>query len=221
MLASLVAAGALPRTTLAADSSLLRSLFGASLVRAEVIVQEGDAVRDLRIDRGRIRSIGMRQLRLLERDGTALTVPVSSSAAITTMGARSTFGELRAGMNVTTVRDSEEPAHYVVQPAQMLPKELESLLFGDLMVRAEVVLRNGVLRDGRVDRGQIVAVRPRVVRIKERDGRIVAFKVATGARLTLDGRKAPWAWLRVGMTVTALRYGDAPATVVEASAAGR
>lgn len=222
MLAALVVAGAAPQRSLAAESSLLRSLFGPTFVRAEVIVQEGDAVRDLRIDRGRIRSIGARQLRLLERDGTLLSMPVSMTAAITTKGARSTFGELRAGMNVTTVRIREEPAHYVVQPALVLPKELAAQLFGELMIRAEVVLRVGTLdRDVRVDHGLIVAVRPRVVRIKEHDGRIVAFKVAAGARITLDGRSAQWGWLRAGMSATILRDGDAPATIVEASAAGR
>lgn len=204
-----------------AGGGLLRTLFGPTMVRAEVIVEEGEGVRDLRVDRGRVRALGNREVRLLERDGTLLTIPVAATASITSRGAQASFETLRLGMHVTTVRAAEEPAHYVVQPAQWWPKSLAQVLFGDRLIRAEVILLDGAVRDMRLDHGQIVAVRRRVIRLHEADGRIVALPVAAGARITLDGRRAPWAWLRPGMTATLVRSGNGAATIVEASAAGR
>jgi hypothetical protein len=206
--------------TRAAQTPLLKTLFGASMVRAEVIVQEGESVRDLRVDRGRIRTLGTNQLRLVERDGTVVAIPIAATTTVSTGGATSTYASLRRGMNVTTVRDDSKPALHVVQPAQALPKAVDALLFGSQMVRAEVVLLQGAERDVRVDHGQIVALRPRVVRLRELDGRVVALPVARNAAITLDGRKAPWAWLRTGMSATVLRDGDGDASIVQASAAG-
>lgn len=221
LLASVLAAAALAPPAGAAPGPLLRALFGPTLVRAELIVQEGTGVRELRVDRGRVRVLADRQLRLLERDGTSVTVPVAADASITMRSARAPFSVLRTGMNVTTVRDRDQPAAYVVQPAQAWPRELARLLFGRLVIRAEVVIKDGSLRDIRVDHGQIVALRQRVIRIREADGRLVSFSVSTSATIRLDGRKAAWAWLRAGMTATVMREGDdGPASLVEASASG-
>ena len=221
LLSVAVAAAAHARPAPAAGGDLLRTLFGAKMVRAEVIVQEGEGVRVLRVDRGRVRALGNRELRLLERDGTLLTIPVAPAASITSHGAQATFEMLKRGMNVTTVRDAERPAQYVVQPAQAWPKTLARMLFGQQLVRAEVILLDGTLRDVRLDHGQIVAVRRRVVRLRESDGRVVALPVAANARITLDGQRAPWSWLRPGMSATVVRDGEGAAWVVEASAAGR
>jgi hypothetical protein len=221
LLAGLLFAAAAPRPTAAAPGSILRSLFGGTLVRAEVIVREGDDVRDLRVDRGRVRTVGAREMSLVERDGTVVSIPIAANTAVTMRGAPTPFESLRRGMQVTTVRDRDQPAQYVVQPAQSWPKDLVRLLFGEQMVRAEVIVLDGSVRDVRVDHGQIVAVRRRVVRLREHDGRLVAVHVAASAAITLDGRKAPWAWLRTGMTATVLRVGDGPASIVQASAGGR
>jgi hypothetical protein len=220
LLAAVAAAAVHAQPGSAAPGSLLQSLFGESMVRAEVIVQEGSGVRDLRVDRGRVRTLSERQVRLLERDGTLVNVPIAANASITTKGAQATFAALRPGMHVTTVREHEQPAQFVVNPAQALPKALTQLLFGPSMIRAEVIIRDGSERDVRVDHGQIVALRARVVRLRESDGRLVSLPVAASATITLDGRKAPWKWLRAGMSATVLRDGDGPASVLEASAAG-
>jgi hypothetical protein len=218
--ATLSLTGAAAQAAHAAQTPLLRTLFGSTLVRAEVIVQEGEGVRDLRVDRGRIRALNPKQLRLAERDGTVVAIPVATTTSVTFGGAGSTYTALRRGMNVTTVRDDGQPALHVAQPAQVLSKAADALLFGSQMIRAEVILHAGAERDVRVDHGQIVALRPRVVRLKELDGRLVALPVARNAAITLDGRKAPWAWLRVGMSATVLRDGDGEASIVQASAAG-
>jgi hypothetical protein len=220
LVAALMIAGAEPQPTGAAQTPLLRSLFGSTLVRAEVIVQEGDGVRDLRVDRGRIRALSPKQLRLTERDGTVVAIPVATTTSVTFAGAVSSYASLRRGMNVTAVRDDGQPALHVVQPAQSLPKTVDALLFASQMIRAEVILHAGAERDVRVDHGQIVALRPRVVRLKELDGRLVALPVARNAAITLDGRKAPWSWLRTGMSATILRDGEGDASIVQASAAG-
>jgi hypothetical protein len=223
LLAGLLLAAAQPRPTAAAvaPGALLRSLFGGTLVRAEVIVREGEGVRDLRVDRGRVRAVGMREVSLVERDGTVVSIPVAVNASVTMRGAPSPFETIKRGMQITTVRDRDQPAQYVVQPAQAWSKDLVRLLFGVQMIRAEVIVLNGTVRDVRIDHGEIVAVRRRVVRLREHDGRLVAVQVATGATITLDGRRAPWAWLRTGMTATVLRVGDGAASIVQASAAGR
>ena len=206
--------------TRAVQAPLLKSLFGGSFVRAEVIVQEGESVRDLRVDRGKIRALAPNQLRLVERDDTVVSIPIATTTSVSSGGMTTTFASLKRGMNVTTVRDDSKPALYVVQPANALPKTVDALLFGSEMIRAEVVVLQGAERDIRIDHGQIVALRPRVVRIREADGRVVAFPIARNAAITLDGRKAPWAWLRTGMSATVLREGDGEASILQASAAG-
>ena len=220
LFAVVVAGGAPARPATTAGGGLLRALFGPAMVRAEVIVQEGTGVRDLRVDRGRVRTLGNRELRLVERDGTIVTIPVAPTASISSSGVQATFETLRRGMNVTTVRDGEQPALFVFQPAQAWPKSVVQMLFGDRVIRAEVILLDGALRDMRLDHGQIVAVRRRLIRLLERDGRIVALPVAAGARITLDGRRVPWVSLRPGMSATVVRSADGAASVVEASAAG-
>jgi hypothetical protein len=220
VLASLVVAGVDAQPTRAEKGSLLRALFGPTMVRAEVLVQEGEGVRDLRVDRGRIRTLGPRQLRLLERDGTIVAIPVAATTSVTSKGVKAPYTTLRRGMNVTTVRAADQPALHVAQPALLLPKALSAVLFGPQMIRAEVILLDGAFRDVRVDHGQIVALKARVVRLREHDGRVVSLSVAENAAVTLDGRKAPWGWLRVGMSATVLRDGEGDASIVQASAAG-
>jgi hypothetical protein len=87
--------------------------FGPKMVRAEVIVRDGGATRDFRLDQGRIRAIGRDSITLLERDGTIVVVPVSSSAEILRNGRRVQFRTLRRGQDVLTVRESGRPAEVV------------------------------------------------------------------------------------------------------------
>ena len=102
----LVAGGlALPR-------SLGAYLFGPKLVRAEVLVQDGGVVHDLRVDRGRVLAVNGSSLTLRERDGTVVTVQVAAGADV--YGYVSSVFAIRRGMRATTVREGGGPATTVV-----------------------------------------------------------------------------------------------------------
>jgi hypothetical protein len=101
----------------APGQALPRSLgayfFGPKMVRAEVIIRDGNATRDFRLDRGRVRAIGRDSITLLERDGTIVVVPVASNAEILHNGRRVQYRALRRGQEVVTVRESGRPADVV------------------------------------------------------------------------------------------------------------
>src|SRR5687767_11280739 len=79
---------------LALPRSLGDFFFGPQLIRAEVLLKEGNGVRLYRIDRGTIRDKSGGSLTLRERDGTVVTIPVSPTAAITVGGRPAGLGQL-------------------------------------------------------------------------------------------------------------------------------
>jgi hypothetical protein len=87
-------------------------LFGAQLMRAEVVLADGS---DYLIDRGRLTTNATADsLTLREADGRVVVVTVSPSAQVT-LGVRSVpLTRLKRGMVVTTVRPGEAPATVVV-----------------------------------------------------------------------------------------------------------
>jgi hypothetical protein len=93
--------------------SLGAYFFGPKLVRAEVIVQEADGLRDYRVDRGVVRSNRGGSLVLRERDGTVVVIPVARDADVTVHGRASRLGAVRIGMTATTVREGSSPAETV------------------------------------------------------------------------------------------------------------
>jgi hypothetical protein len=97
---------------LALPRSLAGYLFGPKLVRAEVLVLDGGAVHDLRVDRGRVLSAGGSALMLRERDGTVVSVQVAPAADV--YGFVSSFSAIRRGMRATTVRDGGAAATTVI-----------------------------------------------------------------------------------------------------------
>jgi hypothetical protein len=202
-------------------SALPGAYFGPSMIRAEVLVQDSVGLRDYRIDRGRIQRVAPRrsEIRVWERDGTVLTIPVAPGARVEVRGQPATLSTLRRGMRVTIVRNGDSPAELVRQ-GWGLPPALRSAFFGAGMVRAEVVLLDGLgLHDYRIDRGRVQAVAPRAgtVRLLERDGTLVVIRVAPSARVTLNGQRATLSGIRRGMNATLVRDGDRPAELVEAT----
>lgn len=102
------------------------------------------------------------------------------------------------------------------QPGYALPRSLAAYFFGPKLVRAEIIVKEGgALRDYRVDRGHIRAIRGRDVALLERDGTLVVVPVAADADVTINGRPVPLGALRKGMTATTVREGDAPASTVQ------
>jgi hypothetical protein len=99
---------------LALPPSLGNYFFGPKLVRAEVVLREGNTIHDYRIDRGVIRvkpKDGVLQLR--ERDGSVVSITVSPTAAVTLGGRPTTLSALRRNMTVTVIRDGDAPAFEV------------------------------------------------------------------------------------------------------------
>ena|SRR5918998_1236566 len=98
---------------LALPRSLGHFFFGPQLIRAEVLLKEGNGVRLYRIDRGTIRDKGNGSLTLREHDGTVVSIAVAPTAAITLGGRRIGFGQLRRGMGATVIWDGTGPAFEV------------------------------------------------------------------------------------------------------------
>jgi hypothetical protein len=98
---------------LALPGSLGNFFFGPKLIRAEVLLKEGNGVRLYRIDRGVIRDRAGSSLTLRERDGTFVTIPVAPTAAITVGGRPADIGMLRRGMTATVIWDGTSPAFEV------------------------------------------------------------------------------------------------------------
>ena len=97
---------------LALPRSLGNYFFGPKLVRAEVVVRDG-GIREFRLDRGRLRKKDGSSLRLLEADGSIVSVPVAPDAVVLLNGESSSLRALRRGMIVVTVREGGAPASEV------------------------------------------------------------------------------------------------------------
>jgi hypothetical protein len=94
----------------ALPGSLGSYFFGPKLVRAEVLVKEGDGLHDYRIDRGALKNRGAGQVTLRERDGSLVTIAVTAGTVVTIGGRPSSLAALRRGMTVTAIRDGDGPA---------------------------------------------------------------------------------------------------------------
>jgi hypothetical protein len=98
---------------LALPQSLGNFFFGPKMIRAEVLLKEGNGVRLYRIDRGVIRDKQNGALTLRERDGTIVTIPIAPTAAITVGNRHADFSLLRRGMTATVIWDGTAPAFEV------------------------------------------------------------------------------------------------------------
>jgi hypothetical protein len=97
----------------AAPWSLADFFFGNRMVRAEVVLMDGTGVHEYRLDRGRIRAVSGASLTVLERDGTAVVVPIAAGADIQLGGRNVPLAALRRGMSVLTAREGAGPATIV------------------------------------------------------------------------------------------------------------
>ncbi len=85
-------------------------LFGPKLVRAEVVLKDGQGLRDYRIDRGVIRATSADSITLRERDNSFVKIAVAADAEITFRGRTVDLLRLRRGMLATVIRDGDAPA---------------------------------------------------------------------------------------------------------------
>ena len=99
-----------------------------------------------------------------------------------------------------------------------LPASVGSYLLGPKLVRAEIVVKGN--HDFRLDRGTLLKrYAAGSVNLLERDGTKTSIKVASSARVTLNGRPANPRQLRAGMQVAVSHDGDLPADTVFAATA--
>lgn len=97
-------------------------------------------------------------------------------------------------------------------------RSLGDLFFGKNMARAEVILvLQGVVHDFRIDRGRVQGVVAGQLVLRELDGTVQQVPVAPDARVDIDGQPAPLTALARGLYATAIRDGNAPASIVQAS----
>jgi hypothetical protein len=102
-----------------------------------------------------------------------------------------------------------------------LPRSTNKYLLGPRMIRSEIALKSGdgTLHDFRLDRGRLLKrwSRGGLLPLAERDGTKATIKVASSARVILNGKFANLRQLRAGMQVAIPRDRDRPADVVYAS----
>lgn len=86
-------------------------------------------------------------------------------------------------------------------------------LFGERMIRAEVVQADGSVFD--IYRGRLVVAALDSVTVREADGHVDVVPLAATTRITLGGAATGVAALRRGMRVTVVRPSNAAATIVQ------
>jgi hypothetical protein len=87
-------------------------MLGNRLVRAEIALKD-TVLHDYRLDRGRIKDVGVFTLLLREPDGSEVTINISPNARVRVNGKSGSFFQLRTGMMATTLRDGDKPADQV------------------------------------------------------------------------------------------------------------
>lgn len=100
---------------LALPGSPVTYLLGPKMVRGEIVVKDGGALHDYRIDQGRVRAVGVgaSTLTLYERDGELVTVAVAPGARITLGGRLVPLAAIKRGMRAITVRNGNAAAETV------------------------------------------------------------------------------------------------------------
>jgi hypothetical protein len=93
-------------------ASTVPQLLGNKLLRGEIFLQD-TAQHDYRLDRGRIKQVGLTNLVLHEGDGTDVTIEVSPTAHVKLNGKNASFLQLRKGMMATTIHDGDKPAEQI------------------------------------------------------------------------------------------------------------
>ena len=102
----------------------------------------------------------------------------------------------------------------LTEPGSALPYGLGEYFFGPRLVRADVLVRDGGMREFRLDRGKVLRRAPASLTIREGDGTVVVVRVAPDAGIVLRGRPATLADIQPGMMVTTVREGTDPASEV-------
>ncbi|MDQ2983949.1 MAG: hypothetical protein M3R70_08525 [Actinomycetota bacterium] len=99
---------------------LINYFLGTKMIRAEILVREGQVSHDFRLDQGRVRSLDRSNMMitLKERDGAVVTIPVAADTLVKVNGKTATFQRLRAGWQALVIRDGEKTTQiHATKPA--------------------------------------------------------------------------------------------------------
>jgi hypothetical protein len=91
-----------------------KSLFGSTLVRAEILDFVGQTVHDYRFDEGRIVGVKATTMTLLERDGTRQVIPISSTTVVSMGSQPVDQSAIVKGLSALTIREGDGPAEQVM-----------------------------------------------------------------------------------------------------------
>jgi hypothetical protein len=94
-----------------------KSLFGGTLVRAEVLNYQAKTLHDYRIDEGRIVAVKPASITLAERDGSRQAIPTAASTLVTVGGQAVDPSVVVKGMTALTVREGDGPAEQIMLSA--------------------------------------------------------------------------------------------------------
>jgi hypothetical protein len=97
-----------------------KSLFGAALVRAEVVTYAARTPHDVRIDEGKIVAVRAGTITLLERDGTRQAIAVATSTTVTQGGQVVDTSAIVRGQTAIAVRDGDGAATQLYLAAGIL-----------------------------------------------------------------------------------------------------
>ena len=208
-------APALPR-------AVINQLFGARMIRAEVLVLAPDgSTQDYRIDRGTVTAVTPAQITLHEANGDVVTIQLASSVQVESGGRPGLLARVRRNVKVTVYRLANAPANLVeVEGRAAVPQTLLSQLSGGSMIRAEVLVLapDGSTQDYRIDRGTVAAATPALITLHEANGDVVPIQLAAATQV--QGRLAVLLRLRRSVGVVVLRPANAPASVVQVESIG-
>ncbi|MFL5943469.1 MAG: hypothetical protein ACJ75L_09420 [Gaiellaceae bacterium] len=162
---------------LALRNAVVKQVFGAKLVRLEVIEKKPvGGSTDWRIDHGVITGVSSTQLTLREADGRIQDIPLDGSTRIVRHGRTSPPSRLhRHQVALVTWPASGAAQSVIVDPVPAgLHRTIVRQLFGPKLVRVEAIQKKPVAgsTDWRVDRGVITAVSSTQLTLREADGRI-------------------------------------------------
>jgi hypothetical protein len=108
---------------LAVRQAIVNQLFGARMIRAEVVVRgPGGTPLDYRVDRGVITSVTPTTLELREQDGTTASITLATGTQVTGRPRIETVTQLRRNLRVLVFRQANGPAELIrIEGRGLLP----------------------------------------------------------------------------------------------------
>jgi hypothetical protein len=194
----------------------VRVLIQHGLVRAEIVSSSGSRIRDYRVDRGIVRKIRKRRLKLREADGTMVSIRLSKKTRIKFKGHKAGRWRIRVGMHATAIRKGNSAASKLFVSKKSNDKSqptIKALL--RWWVRVEVVSDiAGQINDSRADTGVIESVEAETLTLDESDGTVADIPIDSTAEVQIKNKTADITDLAAGMQATTIQHSDGSPTQI-------